>query len=315
MMGALGWLGIVAMQYLQTGKPIADIEAVPRPVARLVQEPPQFSGSIWNVARPLGVAVGPDGTIYVTESAGERMVRAFNADGTLKAAFAPPGSEQLSRNPTYVAVSPSGDVYVSDLMRRAIFVFSARGEPRGELAAPVAEGWIPVALAFDRAGYLYVTDVTPSLHRVLVLDGAGALVRQFGTEGQDRGQFSFPNGIAADSKGNIFVADSGNGRVQAFDKNGTFLFAIGRGTAKGDLAMPRGIVIDEGRKELLVVDTTDQAVNVYDISNAAPKFLYALGGDGTMGSAFRFPNGIALDGKGHIFVTDRENHRVAAWRY
>ncbi len=79
--------------------------------------------------------------------------------------------------------------------------------------------------------------------------------------------------------------------------------------------MPRGIAIDEGRKQLLVVDTTDQAVNVYDVASSTPKFLYALGGDGTVSSAFRFPNGIALDGKGHIYVADRENHRVATWRY
>jgi sugar lactone lactonase YvrE len=124
-------------------------------------------------------------------------------------------------------------------MKRTIFVFSASGEPRGEIAAPVAEGWIPMALAFDRAGNLYVTDTTPGQHRVLVMDRQGILVRQFGKEGQDRGDFSFPNGIAVDSKGNIFVADSGNGRVQAFDKTGALLFAIGRGTAKGP-AMPRG---------------------------------------------------------------------------
>jgi DNA-binding beta-propeller fold protein YncE len=303
------------MQYFQTGKPIADIEAVPRPIARLVQEAPQFTGSIWNVARPLGVAVGPDGTIYVTESDGERMIRAFASDGTLKAAFAPPGTQQFSRNPIYLAVSSAGQLYVSDLIVHTIFIFSAGGENVGQVPSPFEEGWMPQALAFDLAGNLFVTDVTPGAHRVVVLDSSGRLVREFGKEGAARSEFSFPNGIAVDRKGNIYVADSGNGRVQVFDRDGAFLFAIGRGTAKGDLGMPRGIVVDDERKQLLVVDTTDHEIKVYDIAGATPKFLYALDGGGAAVAAFRFPNGIALDGKGHIFVADRENHRVAVWRY
>ncbi len=315
LMGAIGWLGIVAMQYFQTGKPIADIDAVPKPIARLVQEPPQFSASIWNVVRPLGVAVGPEGTVYVTESDGERMIRAFAPDGTLKVAFAPPGTQPLSRSPIYLAVNAAGQVYVTDLIAHTIFIFSAGGENVGQVASPFEDGWMPEAVALDRAGNLFVTDVTPGAHRVVVLDSSGRLVRQFGKEGSARGEFSFPNGVAVDWRGNIYVADSGNGRVQAFDKDGGLLFVIGRGTAKGDLGMPRGIVVDDDRKQMLVVDTTAHVVNAYDIAGPMPKFLYLLDGGGSAAAAFRFPNGIALDGKGHIFVADRENHRVAVWRY
>lgn len=310
---ALSWVGLVAYQYFQTGKPIAQIPAMPKPIAKLVQEQPQFSSSIWNVARPLGVAAAPDGTIYVTESAGDRMVRSFSASGASLASWAT-ADDVNGRSPMYVAVSPAGKVYVSDIERHAILIYTADGQAAGEVASPVGEKWIPGALAFDNAGNLYATEMTPGQHRVLVFDPSGALTLQFGQEGAERGQFEFPNGIAVDSKGNIFVADSGNGRVQAFDKTGAPVFVIGRGSARADLGMPRGIAVDEGRHLLLVVDATAQAVNAYDISGANPKLAYQLGGE-VGGSSLLYPNGIALDNNGHILVADKENQRIAVWRY
>lgn len=313
---ALAWVGMIAFQYFRTGKPISESSGIReiKPLARLVEEKPQLSGSIWNIARPLGVAASPEGTVYVTESSGDRLIKAFDANGTPKGAFGVAG-ESLARNPIYMAYSPDGKLYVSDLVRHDITIFSAAGEPLGQVASPVGETWAPSALTFDASGNLYVTDFTSGQHRVLVLDKSGQLILQFGSEGQDIGQFSFPNGIAVDGSGNIYVSDSGNGRVQAFDAKGKLLYVIGRGTANADLAMPRGITVDDGRHLLLVADTTDGTVKVYDISAARPKLAYMLGAPGAGAEELRFPNAVAIDGKGHIYVADRENGRLAVWRY
>ena len=307
----------LAVRYLQTGKPISKIAGpmVPAPVQSLLQSDPVYVDSRWDITRPLGVAAGPNGTMYVTESAGDRLIRGFDAKGAQFAAFAPAGTDNLNRLPTYVAVSPAGLVYVSDQMLRSVNIYSATGEPVGQVAAPSAEGWGPTALAFDRAGNLYVADVFGAAHRVLVYDAQGALQLSFGKAGTGPGEFSFPNGIAADSKGNIYVADSGNGRVQAFDRTGTLLWAIGRGTGKGDLALPRGIAVDDAHNLLYVVDTTDQSVKVYDISGVSPKLALTMGGQGAAADSLRFPNSVALaTGERTIYIADRENNRVAIFK-
>ena len=312
---ALAWMALVVFRYCTTGKPVAEIAPLPKPLANALSQPPKYVGSYDGVARPLGVAVASNGTVYAPETSGERLIRVFDKDGQPGQAFAVEGTTKLSRYPIYVAVSPKDQrVYVSDQQALTIFIFTPNGEVVGHVPSPFEGGWAPLALAFDKAGNLYVTDVTPGNHRLVVLDPDGNLVRTFGTEGEGAGQFSFPNGIAVDGKGYVYVSDSGNGRVLAFDADGNLLYGIGRGVGKGDLALPRGIAVDDERRVLLVVDTTNQGVNVYDISGSTPKFIYTLGGQGTAADSFRFPNGVAVDG-GKVYITDRENNRVTIWRF
>ncbi len=167
-----------------------------------------------------------------------------------------------------------------------------------------------------------MSDVTPEKHRVIVLDPDGDLKLSFGSQGEGDGQFWFPNGIAVDSEGRIYVADSNNGRMQAFDRNGNLLFKIVRGMSRGDLSAPRGLVIDSENR-LLIVDTYRGAVQAYEISDLAgsdpeeppAKFLGAFSGSAGDGVFFLYPNGLALDGDGKIYVADRANNQVQIWKY
>jgi DNA-binding beta-propeller fold protein YncE len=147
----------------------------------------------------------------------------------------------------------------------------------------------------------------------MVFSPSGELRLQFGSEGKEEGQFWFPNGIAVDDRGRIYVADGTNGRLQVFDKAGKLLYIIPRGYASGDLSMPRGVALD-GDGHLLVADTSAHTVKVYDVSGDQPDFIRDIGVNGSGDGEFRFPNGVALaDGK--IYVTDRENGRVQIWSY
>lgn len=314
---ALAWVALLATQYFRTGKPIGDLPGVPPPVANLFKTPARYVNSFYGVQRPLGVAVASDGKVYVTESGGERKIRVFNRAGKEISSFAPPEAEAPSSIPIYVAVSPDGQIYVSDRDAGAIFIFTPDGSMQGTVPSPFGEneGWRPLGITFDGPGNLYVTDVTPGKHRLLVLDPEGRLTMQIGKEGNADGDFWFPNGVAVGEQGQIYVSDSNNGRVQAFDQAGNFLWTIGRGMAKGDLSLPRGIALDDDN-HLFVVDTSRHLVQVYDISKKTPKFLTAFGGGQEAGNGgFLFPNGLALDRNGRIYVTDRENNRVQIWRY
>ena len=309
-------LGLVAVDYVRNGRPLSRLPGIPPSIGSLLFSPPQYVQSTGGLAAPMGVAVAEDGTIYVAESGGERMVRHFESDGKPLGAFAPPGTDAGARVPVYVAVSRKGNVYVTDRAAQTVYVYTSQGEFVGHLPSPFGDdGWQPLGVSFDREGNIYVTDVTPEKHRVLVLDPDGKLKLSFGKQGSGDGEFFFPNTVVVDRTGRMFVSDGNNGRVQMFDPGGKFLGVIGRGSTRGDLSLPRGLAVDDTDHLLFVVDTSRHAVQYYDISGATPRFVNSFGDSGSPDSDLAFPTGIGVDGSGRVYVADREHNRVSSWRY
>ena len=73
-------------------------------------------------------------------------------------------------------------------------------------------------------------------HRIQVLNSDLSFFRQFGKEGSGKGQFAYPRGVATDSAGRVYVADSDNHRIQVFTGEGRFLRMFGRwGAGRGEL--------------------------------------------------------------------------------
>jgi DNA-binding beta-propeller fold protein YncE len=321
---ALGWVLLIVGQYCSTGKPINELPGVPGAVDDLFDSSSfKFVSSIEGLHNPMGVAVGLDGRVYVTETGGSRKIHIYDSLGQQElASFSSPGAAEADRVPMYIAVGPTGDLYVSDRGASKIFTFSPDGDYKGEVAPPPGtEEWDPLAMTFDKAGNLYVADVTPGSHRILVMDPLGNLKLSFGTQGEKRGEFWYPNGLVVDDQGRIFVSDSNNGRMQAFDETGKFLFQISRGMSEGDLAMPRGIAIDS-KGRLLVVDTTRGSIQAYKVSDAGAtsdeppvEFKGVFYGDLGRRISFLYPNGMALDGKNKAYIADRGNNRVSIWEY
>jgi DNA-binding beta-propeller fold protein YncE len=83
----------------------------------------------------------------------------------------------------------------------------------------------PTDVAFDAAGDAYISDGYVNA-RVAKVDKDGKWLMSWGEHGDQQGQFSTAHGIAADAKGNIYVADRGNRRIQVFDGSGKFLRII-----------------------------------------------------------------------------------------
>ena len=85
---------------------------------------------------------------------------------------------------------------------------------------------------------------------------------EFGTE---ETSLSSPEGIAVDpSSGNVYVADTGNNRIQTFSSNGTFISVLGRdGGANGTLRSPEGIAVDPSSGNVYVVDTDNNRISVF----------------------------------------------------
>jgi predicted membrane-bound mannosyltransferase/DNA-binding beta-propeller fold protein YncE len=145
-----------------------------------------------------------------------------------------------------------------------------------------------------------------------------------GTPGNQPGQFNFPRAVAVDSAGKIYVADSGNNRVQVFNPDGTLLHQwgttckidTGEGclspTGPGQFNEPWGIAVGQDGS-VYVSDTWNHRIQKF--SNDG-QFLTAWGTFGSTGgelgqeSVFYGPRTVAVGREGNVYVTDTGNQRV-----
>jgi DNA-binding beta-propeller fold protein YncE len=126
-----------------------------------------------------------------------------------------------------------------------------------------------------------------------------------GGRGTDKGQFDSPTAVAVDPNGNIFVADTNNGRIEKFSPNGMFVTTIGtKGSGHGQLGEPNGIVID-------------RAGNIYVAEVASNHRVQKLAPDGTFIAewkgpepGFYGPRRITIGPDDSIYVVDSGHNRI-----
>jgi len=126
-----------------------------------------------------------------------------------------------------------------------------------------------------------------------------------GGRGAGKGQFDSPTGIAVDTKGNILVADTNNGRIEKFSPNGTFLSTLGTDRiGHGQLVEPNGIAID-------------YAGNIYVAEVGSNHRVQKLSPDGTFIAewkgpdvGFYGPRRIAIGSDDSIYVVDQGRTRI-----
>lgn len=135
---------------------------------------------------PHGLDIGHDNAIYCTDC-GDHTVRKFTLDGRLEMVIGIPGSitEPMSGRPfnscTHTALSPEGEIYVSDgYCNACVHKFSADGKllfSWGEQGSLPGQFYLPHNICCDKKGLVYVTD--RENHRIQVFDGAGKYQRQW----------------------------------------------------------------------------------------------------------------------------------------
>ncbi len=277
---------------------------------------PSYAYAIYDLTKPLSVAVSTDGgRIYVTQGEGTQETLMLDGRGNRLGMLAPPATITTHATQLYLAVDPTtGKVYASDRLAGQVYVYAPDGtyERRFNPGDALA-GWQPLALAFDANGNLYVSDAAGTIQRVHEFAPDGTLVRDFGTTAG----LDFPNGIAVDDAGNVYVSDTNAGRMLVFDASGTQVGVVGRGPAAGELGLPVGIAIDASNR-VFVVDSVAHDVQIYDVIAAgerSPKFLTSFGAEGTADGGFEYPNGVSVDGHGRVYVADWNNDRVQVWSY
>lgn len=196
-------------------------------------------GTMATFDMPLGLAVDSGGNVYVADSVND-TVRRITPSGVVSTLAGAPGlmgradgkgSTARLNGPTGVAVDATGNVYVADnqldLIRKitpdgVVTTFAGGGNVSIDQdgIGTDARFDVPYGIAVDPAGNLYISDMNACTIRKI--DSSGVVTTLAGTAkkiGSADGtgpaaKFSFPAGIAADAKGNVYVADSGNSTIR-----------------------------------------------------------------------------------------------------
>ena len=123
--------------------------------------------------------------------------------------------------------------------------------------------------------------------------------------------FRFPTFLTVDAKGNLYVADTVNSRVQVFNADGKFIQQIGkRGTAWGQFDKPKGVALDSFGN----VYVADSGWSNVQIFNPKGQPLMFFGGRGTYPGLMQNPASVTIDKKNRIYVGDMLNHRVNVYQ-
>jgi uncharacterized protein (TIGR03437 family) len=248
---------------------------------------------------PNGVALDSAGNLYVADSANNRIRRVSN--GVI----------------TTVAGNGFGGPY-------GLGGFSGDNGP-----AISAELSMPAGIALDSAGNLYIADALYNRIRK-VSNGVITTVAGNGTAGFSgdntpaaSAMLNEPGGVAVDSAGNLYIADSGNSRIRKVS-NGVIATVAGDGTrgfdgdngpaTSAELDWPNGVALDSAGN-LYVADSDNNRIRKVSngvIPTVAGNGAYGYSGDGGPATSTELsaPYGVAVDSVGNLYVADTGNNRI-----
>ena len=306
------------------------------------------TGTAASFQGPSGVATDSAGNVYVADS-DNHTIRKITSAGvvtTWAGATGSPGSTNGTGTaasffyPRGVATDSAGNVYVADRSNYTIRkISSARvvttlagtvgssGSADGTGAA--ARFNYSNSVAADSAGNVYVADtfneairkITPA---AAVTTLAGAAEMRGSTDGTGAAaRFADPHGTATDSAGNVYVADASNNVIRKITPAGVVSTLAGTagasGSADGTGAAarfngPRGVTTDS-TGNVYVADTYNNTIRKITAAGVVTTWAGTAGVFGAVNgtgaaASFRYPEGVAADSSGNVYVADTTNHII-----
>jgi len=246
--------------------------------------------------------------------------------------------------PVATAVDTKGNVYIADSVNHRVRMISngtistvagtgTAGYSGDGGQATLAELNYPSGVAVDKAGNLYISDMKNQVIRKVTSAGvistyAGnqALGEGFGTDNipATSGQLDNPIGLAVDSAGNLYIADSHSdqnattnslGLIREVNTSGIISTVVGLGTTAGQLICPEGVALDASGN-IYISDTEQHVVAKFAKGvltlNFAGSGYEGFAGDGgpAANAELADPAGVATDAAGNVYIADPENMRI-----
>lgn len=255
----------VAAEWL-AGDRLVVVESAP-PALRIFEQLNCSSPVPIDCLRPSGIDAGPDGTLFIVDTAGNRILQ-VETDGDTIATIGSPGDGpgQL-RAPTDVVLHED-QLFVTDTGNDRIVVFSIDGTPVRTMGARGTEPGLlrrPLGIDVDASDRLVVADADN--HRIQLLTLEGDPVAEWGSWGSFPGLLQEPSDVLClDDR--IIVTDRLNHRVQEFGLDGTLLHAWGMHAVKprqgeGRVHYPDALAVSPDRKTLAVVESFEDRIQLF----------------------------------------------------
>jgi len=308
------------------------------------------------LSSPAGVAVDGAGTLYIADQVNNRIrevtkggLISTQAGNSATGGYSGDGALATAADlnlPLGVVVDSSGNFYIADSQNdviRKVTAADAISTFAGEYGLGFAftgDGGVataaafnePGAVALDNAGNMYVADVVNNRIRKIVLSSniittiAGSNGKGYSGDGglATIANLNRPLGVAVDSSGAVYIADSQNHRIRKVVGN-TISTVAGTGTASfsGDggpatsatLNNPSGVAVDAAGN-LYIADTDNGRIRVvikgtiYTIAGNGRLGIFAGDGGLAKNASLSFPYGLTVDSSGNIFVADTQNHVI-----
>lgn len=222
--------------------------------------------------RPNGVAIAPDGSLYVADTWNYR-INQYSQEGQFARGWGQAGT------------------------------FGAFAE-----TIPTDGFWGPRDVMVDAQGLVYVADTGNK--RIRVYTATGEYVRDIGGAGSALGQLDEPAGLAVSADGRLFVADTWNRRVSVFALDGTPITTFDVRAWYEDLGNRPYLAIDDARNLLYLSDPDAGRVLVYDTNGNCLGSFGQPSDQIVDASQFDVIGGIALDADGNVYVSDSSAGRV-----
>jgi uncharacterized protein (TIGR03437 family) len=290
---------------------------------------------------PAGVAIGPDGNLYIADERNHRVRKVSTAGvistvaGTGIPAISvdglPPTSTPLDA-PAGLLLDSTGALWIGEYFGNRVHKLPPGGmmQPvagngtagfNGDFrSATTAELQAPDQTTLDAAGNLYIAD--SGNHRIRKVTPQGMISTYAGTGsagfGGDGGQaasatLNLPRGVAADAAGNLFIADTNNNCIRKVTPGGLIATVVGGGPFP--LSLPRSVMVGFDQN-LYIADTGNQRIlkltPAGDLSTIAGTGTAGFSGDGgdALSAQFSNPAAIAMDAAGNLYVADFDNNRI-----
>lgn len=299
---------------------------------------------------PEDISTGPDNSLFIADT-GNAVIRKVGKDGVISTVSGSGGQgiggdgvaiKIPMISPFGVAVNSGGDIFVAEVGSNRIRKIDSKGNITtavgdgmqgfaGDGAAPAtARLSLPTSVAVDAGGNLYFADSLNYRVRKLAgstvstIAGNGGISRSGDGGAATSAQLNTPLGVAVDSAGNIYIADTFNNVVRRVASNGIISVFAGTGTAgsSGDggaatsaqLSGPQGVAVDASGS-VYIADTQNNRVRKVGggtISTIAGTGTGGFAGDGGAATAaqLKAPFSVAVDTAGNVYIAEFSNNRV-----